>query len=43
MSLAIHPLTTGHQPYGVVVLTVTGDGISRISSFADPALVTVFR
>jgi RNA polymerase sigma-70 factor, ECF subfamily len=32
-----------HQPYGVVVLTVSGDGISRISSFADPSLVTVFR
>jgi RNA polymerase sigma-70 factor (ECF subfamily) len=32
-----------HQPYGVVVLTLSGDGISRISSFADPSLVTVFR
>jgi RNA polymerase sigma-70 factor (ECF subfamily) len=33
----------GHyQPYGILVLTVTGDGISRISSFGDPGLLTVF-
>jgi RNA polymerase sigma-70 factor, ECF subfamily len=33
----------GHyQPYGILVLTVTGDGISRISSFGDPGLITVF-
>jgi RNA polymerase sigma-70 factor, ECF subfamily len=33
----------GHyQPYGILVLTVTGDGISRISSFGDPSLLTVF-
>ena len=32
----------GYQPYGVLVLTVTGAGISRISSFGDPELVTVF-
>jgi len=33
----------GHyQPYGILVLTVTGDGISRISSFGDPGLLPVF-
>src|SRR5215475_11547605 len=33
----------GHyQPYGILVLTVTGDGISRVSSFGDPGLLTVF-
>jgi RNA polymerase sigma-70 factor, ECF subfamily len=33
----------GHyQPYGICVLTVTGAGIRRISSFGDPGLVTVF-
>jgi RNA polymerase sigma-70 factor (ECF subfamily) len=32
-----------YQPYGICVLTVTGAGIRRISSFADPSLVTVFR
>jgi RNA polymerase sigma-70 factor (ECF subfamily) len=31
-----------HQPYGIVVLTVTSAGIRRISSFGDPRLVTVF-
>jgi RNA polymerase sigma-70 factor (ECF subfamily) len=31
-----------YQPYGICVLTVTGAGIRRISSFGDPALVTVF-
>ncbi|GAA1891452.1 sigma-70 family RNA polymerase sigma factor [Asanoa iriomotensis] len=31
-----------YQPYGVCVLTVTDAGISRISSFGDPALVAVF-
>jgi RNA polymerase sigma-70 factor (ECF subfamily) len=31
-----------YQPYGVCVLTVTGAGIRRISSFGDPGLVTVF-
>jgi RNA polymerase sigma-70 factor (ECF subfamily) len=31
-----------YQPYGICVLTVTGAGISRISSFGDPKLVTVF-
>jgi RNA polymerase sigma-70 factor, ECF subfamily len=30
------------QPYGVCVLTVTGAGIRRITSFGDPGLVTVF-
>ena len=35
--------THGHyQPYGILVLTVTGDGISRISSFGDPGLLAVF-
>jgi RNA polymerase sigma-70 factor, ECF subfamily len=31
-----------YQPYGIVVLTVTAGGISRIVSFGDPGLVTVF-
>jgi RNA polymerase sigma-70 factor, ECF subfamily len=31
-----------YQPYGMCVLTVTSAGISRISSFGDPRLVTVF-
>jgi RNA polymerase sigma-70 factor (ECF subfamily) len=32
----------GYQPYGICVLTVTSQGISRVSSFGDPGLVTVF-
>jgi RNA polymerase sigma-70 factor, ECF subfamily len=31
-----------YQPYGICVLTVTGSGIRRISSFGDPSLVAVF-
>jgi RNA polymerase sigma-70 factor (ECF subfamily) len=31
-----------HRPYGVTVLTVTGDGISRVTSFGEPDLVTAF-
>jgi RNA polymerase sigma-70 factor, ECF subfamily len=31
-----------YQPYGICVLTVTGAGIRRISSFGDPGLVAVF-
>jgi RNA polymerase sigma-70 factor, ECF subfamily len=31
-----------YQPYGICVLTVTTSGISRVSSFGDPSLVTVF-
>jgi RNA polymerase sigma-70 factor (ECF subfamily) len=31
-----------YQPYGICVLTVTSQGISRVSSFADPGLVTLF-
>jgi RNA polymerase sigma-70 factor, ECF subfamily len=31
-----------YQPYGICVLTVTGQGISRVSSFGDPGLVTRF-
>jgi RNA polymerase sigma-70 factor (ECF subfamily) len=31
-----------YQPYGICVLTVTGTGIGRVSSFGDPSLVTVF-
>ncbi len=31
-----------YQPYGICVLTVTGAGIRRISSFGDPSLVTLF-
>jgi len=32
----------GYQPYGICVLTVTSQGISRVSSFGDPGLITVF-
>ena len=31
-----------HQPYGICVLTVTSEGIRRITSFGDPGLITVF-
>jgi RNA polymerase sigma-70 factor (ECF subfamily) len=31
-----------YQPYGICVLTVTSQGISRVSSFGDPGLVAVF-
>ncbi|HEX5301857.1 MAG TPA: RNA polymerase subunit sigma-70 [Streptosporangiaceae bacterium] len=31
-----------YQPYGICVLTVTGAGIRRISSFGDQGLVAVF-
>jgi RNA polymerase sigma-70 factor, ECF subfamily len=31
-----------YQAYGICVLTVTGAGIRRISSFGDPGLVAVF-
>jgi RNA polymerase sigma-70 factor, ECF subfamily len=31
-----------YQPYGICVLTVTDRGISRVSSFGDPRLVTLF-
>ena len=31
-----------HQPYGICVLTVTGDGIKSIQSFGDPALLPLF-
>jgi RNA polymerase sigma-70 factor (ECF subfamily) len=31
-----------YQPYGICVLTVTGAGIRRISSFGDSRLVTLF-
>jgi RNA polymerase sigma-70 factor (ECF subfamily) len=31
-----------YRPYGICVLTVTGAGIRRITSFGDPGLVTVF-
>ena len=32
----------GYQPYGVLVLTVTGAGIHRVSCFGDPGLVALF-
>jgi RNA polymerase sigma-70 factor (ECF subfamily) len=32
----------GYQPYGVVVFTVTGAGIDRVSCFGDPGLVGQF-
>jgi RNA polymerase sigma-70 factor (ECF subfamily) len=31
-----------YQPYGICVLTVASQGISRVSSFGDPGLVTLF-
>src|SRR3984957_3603112 len=31
-----------YPPYGICVLTVTGQGIRQICSFGDPSLVTVF-
>lgn len=31
-----------YQEYGIVVLTITASGISRISSFGDPTLVATF-
>jgi RNA polymerase sigma-70 factor (ECF subfamily) len=31
-----------YRPYGICVLTVTGAGIRRITSFGDPELLTVF-
>jgi RNA polymerase sigma-70 factor, ECF subfamily len=31
-----------YRPYGVVLLTVTGGGISRVVSFGDPGLVAAF-
>jgi RNA polymerase sigma-70 factor, ECF subfamily len=31
-----------YRPYGICVLTLTGAGIRRITSFGDPELVTVF-
>jgi RNA polymerase sigma-70 factor (ECF subfamily) len=31
-----------YLPYGIVVLTVTGGAISRITAFGDPELVTAF-
>lgn len=45
-----HPAAAGYvrdeqgdyQPYGVVVLEVVGDAVSRIVSFGDPALLPVF-
>ena len=32
-----------YQAYGICVLTVTGQGIRQIRSFADPSLVTLFE
>jgi RNA polymerase sigma-70 factor (ECF subfamily) len=32
----------GYLPYGVSVLTVTAEGVSRITAFGDPGLVTAF-
>jgi RNA polymerase sigma-70 factor (ECF subfamily) len=31
-----------YLPYGIVVLTVTAESISRITAFGDPELVTAF-
>jgi RNA polymerase sigma-70 factor, ECF subfamily len=33
----------GYLPYGIVVLTADAEGISRITSFGDAALVTAFQ
>jgi RNA polymerase sigma-70 factor (ECF subfamily) len=32
----------GYLPYGIAVLTATAEGISRITAFGDPDLVTAF-
>jgi RNA polymerase sigma-70 factor, ECF subfamily len=32
----------GYLPYGIVVLTAAAEGISGITSFGDPDLVTAF-
>jgi len=32
----------GYVPYGIAVLTATTEGISRITAFGDPSLVTAF-
>jgi len=32
----------GYRPYGIVVLTATAEGISRITSFGDAGLITAF-
>jgi RNA polymerase sigma-70 factor (ECF subfamily) len=37
-----HDATDEFVPFGVAVLTTSGDRISRIDTFIDPALVTVF-
>jgi RNA polymerase sigma-70 factor, ECF subfamily len=37
-----HDQQGNYRPYGICVLTVTGAGIHRISSFGDPALVAIF-
>ncbi len=31
-----------YQPYGICVLTVTSEGIRRVTSFGEPGLVTLF-
>jgi RNA polymerase sigma-70 factor, ECF subfamily len=31
-----------YLPYGIVVLTATAEGISRITAFGDPGLITAF-
>lgn len=31
-----------YRPYGIVVLTATAEGISRITAFGDPELVAAF-
>jgi RNA polymerase sigma-70 factor, ECF subfamily len=38
----VRDATGVHQPYGVTVLTVVDEGISRVTSFGDPHLVTIF-
>jgi len=41
-AIAFHRNGNTYQPYGIVVLTVSGDAITGIVSFADPALVPLF-
>jgi len=38
----VRDATGVYQPYGVTVLTIVDEGISRVSSFGDPDLVAAF-
>lgn len=41
-AVAFRRVGNTYQPYGVVVLTVSGNAITRVVSFADPTLVPLF-